>query len=387
LIKLIKNIFYEPKKTKKKLANFILKTSQLSMGFWCKTFEKFFAKKQKREYAVLFNSGGSANLALLQALKNMGRLKEGDGIGFTALTWSTNVMPIIQMGFVPVPVDVNMFTLNNDLLSVKTAFRLSNFKCLFITNVLGFTGELEAITRYCQRHDILLLEDNCEALGTISDGRLTGNWGKASTFSFFVAHHLSTIEGGMVCTDDKELFDMLKIVRANGWARNLDDKKRDLLKSYYNVSDFYEKYTFYDLGFNLRPTEITGFLGYEQLKYLDKIVKKRADNFKYFYDIIKGNTDFIHYEVKATRISAFAIPVLFWDEDEYDKYKARFVAAGVEIRPMIAGNIQEQPFYKKYVKRIYPLPQTALIHNLGFYFGNHADYTAKEKKLIGDLLK
>ena len=166
MIPLMKNTFLNEFETKTALADFIIKSSKLSMDENCFNFEKQFATFQERSDAVLFNSGGSANLALLQSLKNLGKLKVNDRIGFSALTWSTNVMPIIQMGFTPVPIDVKPDTLNvicNDLRKTHEETSLSAF---FTTNVLGFTGDLDNIRDYCRNNNIIFLEDNCESLGT-----------------------------------------------------------------------------------------------------------------------------------------------------------------------------------------------------------------------------
>lgn len=222
MIPLMKNAFVEEYETKKALADFILKAQRLSMDKNCYEFERKFAKFQNRKHAILLNSGGSANLLMLQTFKNLGRLKDGDKIGFSGLTWSTNVMPIIQLGFIPVPVDCGDGSLNVMSSNLENTLEREDLQALFITNVLGFAGDLDTIKEICNAKDILFLEDNCEALGTEINGIKTGNFGIAASFSFFIAHHMSTIEGGMVCTDDDEFAEMAKIVRANGWDRNLN---------------------------------------------------------------------------------------------------------------------------------------------------------------------
>jgi len=221
MIPLIKNTFYKEHETKQALAEFIIQTDILSMGSNCFEFEKQFSLKQGSAFGILFNSGGSANLALLQALKNLGRLKSGDRIGFSALTWSTNVMPIIQLGMIPVPIDIDPQKINVTSSTLKERLAETKINAFFGTNVLGFLGDLEEINNFCSKNNIIYLEDNCESLGSeLAQGK-SGSFGCAATFSFFVAHHLSTIEGGMICTNDEELAEMLRIVRANGWDRNL----------------------------------------------------------------------------------------------------------------------------------------------------------------------
>jgi len=388
MIPLMRNAFINEFETKRALADFILKAEKFSMDQKCREFEIAFAAKQGRKDSILFNSGGSANLALLQALKNLGRLVDGDNIGFSALTWSTNTMPIIQMGMVPVALDCDPSTLNVMANNLEERFAQAKFKAVFLTNVLGFTGDLGKIREFCQKNNILVLEDNCESLGTeTSDGK-AGNFSLGATFSFFVAHHMSTIEGGMVSTDDEELGEMLRIVRANGWDRNLTSSQQMKWRKKYNInSEFAAKYTFYDLGFNLRPTEITGFLGLEQMKYLDENIKVREKNYLRLESVMKGNRHFLplrHEHIKV--LSTFALPIVCETPELREKYLRQFSGAGIEIRPMIAGNIQLQPFYHKYVERTFDLPGTDLLHANGFYCGNYPELTETDLETISSCL-
>jgi CDP-6-deoxy-D-xylo-4-hexulose-3-dehydrase len=388
MIPLMKNAFLNEYETKKALSDFILQTNKFSMDEQCLNFEKAFSLKQNRHFGILFNSGGSANLALLQALKNIGRLKDGDKVGFSALTWSTNTMPIIQTGLVPVPIDCTPDTLN--VMSSNLIERLNDtdLKALFLTNVLGFTGDLEEIRKICEERDIILLEDNCESLGTQLESRKAGNFGLASTFSFFVAHHMSTIEGGMICTDDAELSEMLCIVRANGWDRNLSSAQQIKWRKKYDIhSEFIAKYTFYDLGFNMRPTEITGFLGLYQLQFLDGNIQARESNYLQLEKIVEQNDDLIllkHYHIKV--LSTFAFPIVCKTAEMRTKYLERFSGAGIEIRPMIAGNMQRQPFYSKYVDIKYELPGADFLHTNGFYSGNYPELTQTDLETISGCL-
>lgn len=312
MIPLQKTAFLHERETKRALAKFILEARQLSMDIKCREFEKKFSEFQGRREAVLFNSGSSANLALLQSLKNLGLLSEGDRIGFSALTWSTNPMPILQLGMVPVAIDCEPSTLNVMSHILEESLRSVELRALFITNAPGFAGDLDVIRDICQAKDILLLEDNCEALGTELPSGKTGNFGLAASFSFFVAHHMSTIEGGMVCTDDEDLAEMLRIVRANGWDRNLTSAQQFKWCTKFNINcEFDDKYTFYDLGYDLRPTEITGFLGLIQFQYLARNVRKRESNHMLFEDVLKRDPDLIPFDHShMTVLSGFAFPVL-----------------------------------------------------------------------------
>lgn len=385
MIKLTKSSFYKETETKKLLVNFISKAPILSMNAECRRFEENFSKKQKTHFSVLVSSGSAANLILVQAMLNLGLFKKGDKIGISALTWATNVMPLIQLGLVPVALDVNVNTFNVGATEVKKHSK--QLKGLFITNVLGLCDDLGAIKKICKDNKIILLEDNCESLGSKMDGELLGNFGFASTFSFFVGHHLSTIEGGMVCTNNKKLYEMLLLVRAHGWDRNLPAESQKQLRDKAKANDFYAKYTFYDLAYNTRPTEITGFIGNEQLKYLNEIVEKRERNFKSFVSTINANKDFVPIKFDHMDIvSNMAMPVVCVSPQKTAYYQKRFGPL-VETRPMIAGNIVRQPFYKKYVHSVSSCPNADLIHRNGFYFPNNPELTSSEVKLICNLLK
>lgn len=389
MIPLMKNTFLHETDTKKALSEFVLRTDRLSMGFECLAFEKQFSAYQNSREAVLFNSGGSANLALIQSLKNLNILKDGSKVGFSALTWSTNVMPIIQMNMIPVPLDINIKTLNVMSDTLLERLESETLDTLFLTNALGFTGDLFQIRKICKDQDIILIEDNCESLGTELPSGKAGNFGLAGTSSFFVAHHISTIEGGMVTTNDRDLAEMLRIVRANGWDRDLDAVQQNIIRAKYEIkSEFDAKYTFYDLGYNLRPTEITGFLGQYQLQFLEENIKIRENNYQILEREVKENPELITPEhAHITRLSNFAFPVICQTPALKEKYITRFLSSNIEVRPIIAGNIQRQPFYPKYVPNTYDLPGTEFIHNCGFYCGNYPELSNDDLETLCSCIK
>jgi CDP-6-deoxy-D-xylo-4-hexulose-3-dehydrase len=385
MIKLIKSSFYHETETKQALAQFILNEDILSMNKECRKFEESFAQKQGRKYAVYVSNGSVANLLLIQSMLNLGRFKKGDKIGFSALTWPTNVMPLIQLGLEPVAIDCELDTLN--VSPEKLEEHIEGLSGLFLTNVLGFCDELTALRELCYKHNIILLEDNCESLGSETDQTLLGNFGVASTFSFFVGHHMSTIEGGMVCTDDDELYNYLVMGRAHGWDRNLAPEDQQKLRQEAGIDDFYAKYTFYDLASNFRPNEINGFIGNTQMPYWDEIVQKRVDNFARYQKAMSNNEDFYQYSLShMNTVSNFAMPIICKTEELAKAYRAKFEAAGVEIRPVIAGDMTKQPFYKKYVNDTQSRPNSELVHQNGFYFGNNPEMTDEEINILCELL-
>lgn len=387
-IKLIKSTFFDEASTKERLARFILDSHQLSMGPQCAAYEAAFSRWHHRAHTVLFNSGSSANLALIQALLNLGRLQVGDEVAFSAVTWSTNVMPLMQLGLVPIPVDCDVKTINVDSRAfLETLERHPRLKGFFISNILGFCGDLDRIRDICTERGNLLIEDNCESFGSVYRGTLLGNFGVASTCSSFVGHHLSTIEGGTVVTDDAELAVMLRMVRAHGWDRNLSPADRSAIRSRFKIDPFYDLYTFYELGYNLRPTEITGFLGQIQVEIADRIVERRASHYAAFRAAASRNSHIVPLEAgHLDVVSNFAYPVVCDGEKAFDVMRRRFSGAGVEIRPIVGGNMAGQPFFKKYDQRAWALPNAEFVHRHGFYFPNNPELTRSEVERLVDLL-
>jgi CDP-6-deoxy-D-xylo-4-hexulose-3-dehydrase len=358
-VPLMRDTFLNDRETRARLAEFVATASRLSMGEQCEAFESEFAAWQGREYAVLFNSGSSANLALIQALLNIDFLSPGDKVGVSAVTWATNVMPLIQLGLEPV------------------IFGEEKNAAAFVTHPLGYQGD--------PRPEKILLEDTCEALGSVVNGRKLGNLGLASTFSFYVGHHLSTIEGGMVCTDSGYLDAALKMVRAHGWDRNLSEERQRDLRELHQVDDFHAPFTFYELGFNLRPTEITGFLGRVQLPLLSAAIQKRRENFLRLAMVVNKGQEFKWPE--SAGFSPFCFPIHCFGNEDRAKRVARFREAGVEVRPIIAGNIQRHPFWKTHVRKEYPTPEADRMHDRGFYCTVRPDLTEEEMEIVEGCLR
>jgi CDP-6-deoxy-D-xylo-4-hexulose-3-dehydrase len=382
MIKLIKTTFYDEKLTKEALVKFINSAKQLSFGQECVKFEKNFAKYQGRKHCVFFNSGSFANLAVFQALLNLGRIKKEDRVGFSALTWSTNVMPLIQLGLSPAPVDIELNTLNVSSKKLIETMKTAPLKVMFITNLLGLCDDIDKIKEICASRGTILVEDNCEALGTIYKGKKLGNFGLASTFSFFVGHHMSTIEGGAVCTDDDDLANMLRLVRAHGWDRNLEPAQQKVLRDKHGANSFYAKYTFYDLGYNTRPTEIAGFIASLELKNIKKILGSRNKNFLRIAPLLYGATE-KYVPIKFDHIdfvSSFAIPVICRSKKIHDELVKK-CHNKIEIRPIVGGDMTRQPFFKKYlpmVAKSFKNSNSQIIHERGLYFGNNPQLSNKE---------
>ena len=387
LIKLIQSTFYHEADTSAKLAEFVTQAKILSFGPECEKFERSFANYQRRKEAIFLNSGSSANLAVIQAMLNLGKIKKGDKVGFSALTWSTNVMPLIELGLEAVPVDIELDTLNVSNTKLQIVLDRHKLKMLFLTNLLGWSDNIDEIAKTCEREQIILVEDNCESLGTVYKGEKLGNYGVASTFSFYVGHHMSTIEGGAIVTNDEELATMVRLVRAHGWDRNLALKQQQKIRQAHQVnSTFYSRYTFYDLGYNLRPTEIAGFLGNVQLVFLDEIVKKREANYHRLASGIYAQSDRF-YTLRTDHLdvfSNFAVPVICKSVEIRDQLVEN-CAEKIEIRPVVGGDMTKQPFYLKYMPQYVKEmdnSNAALVHKQGLYFGNNPDLTDEDISVI-----
>lgn len=387
-ISLIKSTFYNEEDTKEKLCDFIKNASILSMNSQCKQFEEKFSKFQGRKFSVFVSSGSMANLVLIQSLLNLGQIEKGAKVGVSSLTWATNIMPLIQLGLRPILIDCDKETLNVSSQNIEKEYEQNHFSCLFLTNALGFCSDIDNIKIFCEKNGILFIEDNCESLGSEYKKVKLGNFGEASTFSFFVGHHLSTIEGGMICTNNENLYNMLLMTRAHGWSRNLPEEGKSKLKKDYNVSDFYDKYMFYDLAYNARPTEINGFIGNIQMEYIEEIINKREKNFLEFYKHMERNPEIekINF-VNMTKVSNFGVPLVFKNKDIALKYRENFERNDIEIRPIISGSMHKQPFFQKYVtNEANNFPNAEKIHESGFYFGNNPELEDSEIKRVTDIL-
>lgn len=372
-VPLQRNAFHDEQGTRARLAEFIRMAPRLSMGPECAQFEQRFATWQGADHCVLVNSGSSANLVMLQAAMTLGMLRPGARVAFSAVTWATNVMPLMQLGLEPVPMDCSPRTLNVTPASVREAIHVCQVGAVLVTNALGFCDDIGAIRDECGRAGVLLLEDNCESMGARVGIERLGSFGMASTFSFFVGHHMSTIEGGAICTDSEAFARECIRSRSNGWNRNLPEG---------TSTDFGEAYRFHSLAFNVRPTEITGWLGSDQLRFVEENCARRRHIYRRLSGVAITNGDLDVVDDSGLRASPMAFPLICRSEALRARYVTRFQDAGVEVRPIIAGNITRQPFYQKSGGMVRDLPGADLIHNRGFYCGLFPDMSERDIGLI-----
>jgi len=367
-----------------------LRSTQVVMGSKCRNFETKWSKWQNIKNSVFVNSGSSANLLIISLLKSKRasyQLKNGDEILVPAVTWSTTLAPIIQLGLKPVLVDVDPKTFNISIDSCQKVLTPKT-KGIFAVHLLGNPVHLDQIRDFCQTHNLLLLEDACEAIGAKWNKIKVGNFGVASSFSFMFAHHMTTIEGGMICTQNKDDANVIKANRAHGWIREFDkSSKNKIIKSEKPRND---KFYFWDMGYNLRPTEINASFGIHQLNKIDHFIRIRKRNFELYMNELKKFENSIQFQeledVNKSERSNFAFGFYFKDpsfiREDFLNYLDR---NHIESRPLVAGNLLRNGFFSLYCDNSsYPvqLPVADLIHDNGLYLPNHQNLSEKDIKYI-----
>ena len=267
---------------------------------------------------------------------------------------------------------------------MKKIFKKSKPEVLILVSVLGLIPKMMMIKKLCDKYNVILLEDTCESMGSKWSGKKLGTFGLMSSFSTYFGHHMSTIEGGLISTNDEELFEILKSIRSHGWDRDASDNYKTKLREKWNTSDFDSLYTFYNSGFNLRSTDLQAFIGLGQIDKLDDICKKRNNNFKIYQ---KELQNFRPYIVDTRGfISNFAYPVITDDIEERNKIIKSLQNANIEVRPMICGSMGTQPFYvKNFGHNI--LRNANVVDKTGFYVPNHPGLTKDDVMKICDIIK
>ena len=345
----------------------ILLSGQLTMSKKTKEFEKYFAKKIKAKYCLMVNSGSSANLLALFCVVNplrKKRLKKGDECLVPAICWSTTLWPIIQAGLTPKLIDVNINNFSLDLDTIKKNVTKKT-KAIMIVNVLGNCADLDKIRQYADKKKIILIEDNCESLGSVYKNKNLGTYGDFSSFSFYFSHQITAGEGGMIACKSEKDYKILKALRAHGWDREINKKSKN-------------KFNFINQGFNLRPLEVSAAIGLSQLKRLNKMIKTRSYNRSKILKKLKNSNewdnqyDFFEPQ-KNLKPSWFGLPLLI--KKKFIKKKGLFLEFlnknKVETRPIISGNFANQPAIKLHKIKIdsKKLINAQEIENRGFFIG------------------
>ena len=354
----------------------VLRSKKITMGPKTRQVEAYFKDHIVKTNSLMVNSGSSANLLIFQCLINpmVKKLKPGDEVLIPAICWSTSLWPIIQSGLKVKFVDIDLSTLNidlNDLIKKIT----KRTKALMLVHALGNCTDMTKLMNICKKNKIILIEDTCEALGSTYKNKPLGTFGDFSSFSFYYSHHITSGEGGMVCTKNKKYLEILKSLRSHGWSRDLKNNKT-LSKKHKNID---KNWIFINSGFNLRTTDINAAIGLEQLKRIKKILSIRKYNFLKIKKSLLKNKRFsnqftILNDQNHANTAWFGIPIILNSNNK--KYKQKIMSnlhkKGIMTRPIISGNFAKQPSIKLYkIKINNQLPNSDLVDKKGFFLGLH----------------
>lgn len=349
----------------------VIASDRFTMGANVAAFEEAFARYHGRKYAVMVNSGSSANLVAVAALfyRKERPLQRGDEVIVPAISWATTYHPLQQYGLKLKILDVELDTLNMDVSQVEQAMG-ARTRAIMGVSILGNPAALDVMRKFADARGLYFIEDNCESMDAELAGRKTGTFGHISTFSSFFSHHISTMEGGVVTTDDRELFELVKVMRAHGWVRDLPtdsvlyDKRDD---------DFYEAYRFILPGYNVRPLEMSGAIGIEQLKKLPAMTESRRRNWALFKRLFAGDNRFI-IQRENGKSSCFSFTIIPNPEAGTDRAPIlrALKEADIGYRIITGGCITRHDVIKHYeYECVNGLPNANLAHDQGFFVGNH----------------
>ncbi|TRO44645.1 DegT/DnrJ/EryC1/StrS family aminotransferase [Pseudomonas sp. ALS1279] len=366
----------------------VIASGMFSMGKEVLLFEQQFAEAMGSKYAVMVNSGSSANLAMIAALffRKENPLKAGDEVLVPAVSWSTTYYPLQQYGLKVRFVDIDLETLNMDLRQLEGAIT-ENTRAIFAVNLLGNINDFAEIERIIGDRDILLLEDNCESMGALLNGRQAGTFGIMGSYSSFFSHHIATMEGGLVVTDDEELYEILLCLRAHGWTRNLP--KFNHVCGEKSDNPFEESFRFVLPGYNLRPLEMSGAIGQEQIKKLPALVRERRRNAETFLQLFADHPWLI-IQKEVGESSWFGFSLVLKDNAPITRSALieRLMAAEIEVRPIVGGNFAKNEVMKWFDYSIYGgLDNATYIDSHGFFVGNHHFDLTEELKLLHSLCR
>ena len=346
----------------------VIHSGKTTMGLKVIQFEDEFARFHGSKNAIMVNSGSSANLIGMSALHWAGRLK-GSEIIVPAVSWATTFYPVNQLGYKLVFVDIDAETLNISPAAVEAAINEKTAAILSV-NLLGNPADYEKLKHLSVKYDKILIEDNCESLGATWNTQLTGTIGLLGTFSFFFSHHINTMEGGMILTDDDVLADFIRSIRAHGWIRdirniaNITNKRIDLAQA---------KFSFVLPGYNVRPTEVQASFGLTQLRKLPEFIRNRQQNAKYLKGLIAHCPEFkFRIQQEVFNSSWFGFAIVAENETQRKKAIIRLEEKGIETRPIVTGNFVNQPVIDLLDYRVEgDLVNAQKIHECGFFIGNH----------------
>lgn len=364
----------------------VIESDFFTMGENVKQFEKEFSSYFGMKYGVMVNSGSSANLVAVAALfhKKENALKKGDEVIVPCVSWATTYYPLQQYGLKLKFVDIELETLNYDIEELKKAVT-PNTKMILTVSVLGNPNYYDEIEKLCEDNDIILFDDNCESMGAKYKGRFTGTSGLVNTYSTFFSHHISTMEGGLILTDDFEIYSLCKSLRNHGWTRDQDENSPIFEKK---DDDFFEAYRFILPGYNVRPGELQGALGLQQIKKLPNMLTQRRKNAAYFESKFKNDNRFI-IQKDTGESSWFSFAMIIHKDSGLDR-EAVFKAlqnAEIGYRIITGGNFLEHDVIKYFDYEETKSDNASYAHNNGFFVGNSPHDLTKEIDILYNALK
>jgi CDP-6-deoxy-D-xylo-4-hexulose-3-dehydrase len=351
-----------------KLAYFVLTTQKFTSGDKLKSFEHEWSRWLGAKHSLYVSSGSTANFLLVAAVKELYGLKTGDKVLLPACTWVTNVGPILQLGLQPIFCDVNLENFSFDLDDAKKiAKKHKDIKLIFVTHLLGFSADNEKLKDIFPK--ALIIDDVCESHGcTDLSGNKRGADSLGATFSFYFGHHMSTIEGGMISTNNTDLYDLMKMKRSHGLAREsirfdkYAEQNPDIDRQFLFITD----------GYNFRNHEVGAVLGLSQLQRLDSMVARRKENYAKFVKILSKFPNLFYQLPANTTNSSFCLPFICKSESIMQNMKKVFKENLIEYRPVVSGNLMKQPFLKDYKLELDKEKTTVdIIHTQGVYIGNN----------------
>ena len=361
----------------------------VTMGEKVKEFERLFCEYVKTKYSIMVNSGSSANLLALSVLTNptfKNKIPKNSYIITPAVTWSTTVSPIINVGCKPLFVDVDLDTLCIDINSIKDSIS-EDVSCIMPVHLMGYPCNMEEIMKIASQKNLQVVEDACEAPGATINSKKVGTFGDIGTFSFFLSHHITTMEGGMLITDNEEIFEIAKSLRTFGWVRDLKNKEKLSAKN----PAIDPRFLFVNLGFNFRPTELQGAFGKHQIRKLDNFIKIRRENAKYWNERLSKYSEYVIIPKKNLDNHVFfgyAITIkenASFSRNDFVKF---LESKGIETRPIMAGNFVQQPVSNLFEwKKADRLSNSELIMKNSFFIGNHHKIGEVERQYVADQLE
>ena len=359
----------------KVMERFLKKRKYLNQSVYTKNFENKFSKFLGTRNSVFVNSGSSANLLMAQVLLE-GRFLKNKTVVLPAVSWSTSVSPFIQLGYKVILCDCDKYNLGLCTYDLEKICKKFNPGLVLIVNVLGHANNYKKIEYLKKKYKFELIEDNCESLGSGIGKKKLGTLGLASSHSFYYGHHISTIEGGMISTKDRKFYNLALAIRSHGWARDMEKKFRLNLEKKFKIDEFKSFFTFYYSGFNIRSTDFNACIGIEQIKKIHQIAKIRQKNFLRYKSNLKS---FWFQKSDLSILSSFGYATFVKNRLEVYKY---LKSKKIQSRPLICGNIGQQPFIKKNIKRIFNLDNAKFVDKYGIYLPNHTNLSLQDIDFI-----